>query len=143
MRTLAVLLAALALNASAQSVERPRPPGTLPLEAPPPPPPLVERTPSGPVPARAPAPAAPLPEIADPDAQITSGSREPEVTERIEGDQRIQEYRLNGKLYMQKVTPKHGKTYVLVDQKGDGTFTRLEQTLDNQVRVPQWVLWEF
>ena len=133
----AVLLAALAFDAAAQSAARPRPPGTSPLEVPPP---LTDRAPAA---TPAPAPGAPLPQINDPDPQITKGTPEPQVTERIEGDQRIQEYRLNGKLYMQRVTPKHGKAYVLVDNKGDGTFSRLEQSLDSQVRVPQWVLWEF
>jgi hypothetical protein len=44
---------------------------------------------------------------------------------------------------MMRVTPKHGRPYVLMDNKGDGTFSRLDQTLDGQVRVPQWVLVEF
>jgi hypothetical protein len=30
-----------------------------------------------------------------------------------------------------------------MDLKGDGTFTRQENALDNGVRVPQWVLMEF
>jgi hypothetical protein len=110
---LAVLAIVLACDASAQSAERPRPPGTVPLEEAPPPPPLTEKAP------------------------------EPEVTTRTEGGQTIQEYRIKGKLYMQRVTPKHGRPYILMDNKGDGTFSRLEQTLDGQVRVPQWVLVEF
>lgn len=123
----AVLFAVAAAEAFAQPV--------------PPPPPLGERPAAPP---RAATTTPPLPEIKDPeDAQITKGTPEPQVTERVEGDTRVQEYRLNGKVYMQKVTPKHGKTYVLMDHKGDGTFTRLEQSLDTQVRVPQWVLWEF
>jgi hypothetical protein len=138
---LAVLFAAVVPAAAAQSTERPRPPGTLPLEAPPPPPPLVEREPARAPAARPPLP--PLPQINDAEPHVTKGSPEPQVTERIEGDTRIQEYRLNGKLYMQRVTPRHGRTYVLMDHKGDGTFSRLEQSLDQQVRVPQWVLWEF
>jgi hypothetical protein len=114
MRTLlAVLLFALAFDASAQSTERPRPPGTVPLDEAPPPPPLTEKAP------------------------------QPEVTTRTEGEQTIQEYRIKGKLYMQRVTPKHGRPYILMDNKGDGTFSRLDQTLDGQVRVPQWVLLEF
>jgi Protein of unknown function (DUF2782) len=44
---------------------------------------------------------------------------------------------------MQKVIPKHGRPYILMDHKGDGTFTRQDNTLDNGVRVPQWVLLEF
>ena len=50
---------------------------------------------------------------------------------------------MKGKLYMVKVTPKHGHAYVLVDQKGDGTMSRHDTPLDAQVRVPQWVLLEF
>jgi len=111
---LAVLLAVLAFTVSAQSTERPRPAGTAPLADAPPPPPLSEN----PV-------------------------REPEVTTRTEGGQTFQEYRMKGKLYMVKVTPAHGKSYVLVDQKGDGTFSKQDNTLDPQVRVPQWVLLEF
>ena|SRR5437868_1318088 len=127
MKTLAAaLLATLPLLVAAQPV--------------PPPPPLNDRPAAPP---RAATTQAPLPEIRDVDPQITKGAQEPQMTERVEGDARIQEYRLNGKLYMQRVTPAHGKTYVLMDNKGDGTFTRLEQTLDPQIRVPQWVLWEF
>jgi len=121
MRTLlAVLLASFViLDASAQSVERPRPPGTRPLEEAPPPPPLTQQD-----------------KIVDP-------ANEPVVTVRIEGDQRIEEHRIGGKLFMQKVTPKHGKAYVLMDHRGDGTFTRLDSNLDQSVRAPQWVLLEF
>jgi hypothetical protein len=111
---LATLLVAVAFPAAAQSGARPRPPGTTPLEEPPPPP-LV---------------------AADP-------SFEPQVTIRTEGEQTIQEYRVNGKLYMQRVTPKNGKPYILMDHKGDGTFMRQDNPLDTGVRVPQWVLLEF
>jgi hypothetical protein len=44
---------------------------------------------------------------------------------------------------MQRVTPKTGRPYVLMDNKGDGTFTKQDNTLDNGVRVPQWVLLDF
>jgi len=115
MRTLlAVMLAALAFDALAQSTARARPPGTLPLEEIPPPLPLTE-----------------------------TNTPQPEVTTRTEGDQTIQEYRINGKLYMTLVTPRHGRPYILMDQRGDGTFNKLDNTLDGQVRVPQWVLLEF
>ena len=116
MRTaLALLLLAAVVDASAQSGARSRPPGTMPLDEPPPPPAIVQ----------------------------TDPALEEQVTVRTEGDQTVQEYRLNGKVYMQRVTPKHGRPYVLVDHKGDGTFTRQDNTLDNGNRVPQWVLLEF
>jgi len=78
-----------------------------------------------------------------PQISRTDPANEPTVTVRIEGDQRIEEHRINGKLYMQKVTPRHGRSYVLVDNRGDGTFTRLDNPLDQNLRVPQWVLLEF
>ena len=115
MRTLfAVILAVLVLDVSAQSTARALPPGSEPLADAPPPPALKENL-----------------------------VKEPEVTTRTEGGQTFQEYRISGKLYMVKVTPSHGKSYVLRDEKGDGTFSRHDQTLDPQVRVPQWVLMEF
>jgi hypothetical protein len=115
-RTAAALVAAFAfsLAAAAQSTERPKPP-TVPLEDLPPPPPMI----------------------------TTQPEPEPQVTQRNDADQSVQEYRLKGKLYMMRVTPKNGPPYVLIDLKGDGTFTRQENALDNGVRVPQWVLMEF
>ena len=116
MRTLlALVLLVTALDAASQSAARARPPGTMPLDEPPPPPAMVESDPA----------------------------LEPQVTIRKEGEQSIQEYRVKGKLYMQRVTPKHGRPYILMDHKGDGTFSKQDNTLDNGVRVPQWVLLEF
>ena len=112
---LAAVLIAVSLSAAAQSGERPRPPGTVPLQEPPPPPPMVEVDPA----------------------------MEPVVTVRTEGDQEITEYRVKGKLFMQRVTTKGGKAYVLLDHQGNGTFMRQDNPLDNGVRVPQWVLKEF
>ena len=112
---LAVLLAVAAFEAFAQSGARPRPPGTVPLDEAPPPPPM---------------------------GQAQDPTLEPQVTTRVEGDQTITEYRVKGKLYMQRVTPKNGRPYVLMDQRGDGTFNRLDNDLD-RLRVPQWVLLEF
>jgi hypothetical protein len=111
----AVIIAALAVPALAQSTARPRPAGTVPLEEAPPPPAMVEGDPA----------------------------LQPQVTTREEGGQVVQEYRIKGKLYMVKVTPRHGHPYILMDQKGDGTLMRQDNPLDTGVRVPQWVLLEF
>ena len=118
---LAVFLSAVAFASFAQSTARPRPPGTVPLEEPPPPPKMTE-----------------------PATKADPAQLEPEVTRRVdEQGQVIEEYRVKGKLYMQRVTPRGGKAYVLVDNHGDGTFMRQDNPLDNGVRVPQWVLKEF
>lgn len=62
----------------------------------------------------------------------------PQVTITKRGEDRVEEYRIRGKLYMIKVTPPHGVPYYLVDNKGDGNFTREEQ--DTGLRVPLWVI---
>ena len=111
---IAAVLASTAFTAAAQSSARPRPSGTTPLEEPPPPP-----------------------------LMATDPELEPQVTTRTEGEQTIQEYRVKGKLYMQRVTPRNGRPYILMDHKGDGTMMRQDNPLDNGVRVPQWVLLEF
>jgi hypothetical protein len=118
---LASLALALAAGAFAQSAPRPLPPGTKPLDEPPP---MLDEQPA--------APAAKQPDYAV----------QPQVTTRKEGDQTVAEYRLHGKLYMMKVTPAHGHPYVLIDERGDGTFSR-HDGLDPGLRVPQWVLLEF
>jgi hypothetical protein len=116
-KILALVLLAAAVDASAQSGARTRPPGTLPLDEVPPPPSVVDEDPS-----------------------LEQGQR---TTTRIEGENTVTEYRSGGKVVMQRVTPKHGRPYLLIDHKGDGTFTKQDNTLDNGNRVPQWVLLEF
>jgi len=45
---------------------------------------------------------------------------EPTVTIREEEGQRVEEYRLNGRVYMVKVTPEGGIPYYYIDDDGDG-----------------------
>lgn len=47
---------------------------------------------------------------------------EPTVTIREEEQRTIEEYRMNGQVYMVKVTPKGGVPYYLIDTDGDGQF---------------------
>lgn len=67
---------------------------------------------------------------------------EPQVTIIRRGEDKVEEYRIGGKLYMLKVTPPHGVPYYLVDHRGDGQYSR-QDNLDSGVRVPQWVLKRF
>ncbi len=67
---------------------------------------------------------------------------EPVITIRNKGNERIEEYRIRGKLYMMKVTPPKGKPYYLVDQLGRGEFTRNDGPTP-PVAVPQWVVKSF
>ena len=84
----------------------------------------------------------PLPEPPAPPAGMQDDSLEPQVTILKRGEEQVEEYRMNGRLYMMKVTPPHGVPYYLVDQRGDGQFSR-QNSLDPGVSVPQWVLMRF
>jgi hypothetical protein len=83
----------------------------------------------------------PLPDVPPP-VVSEDKSPEPEVTIKQKGEEKIEEYRIHGHLYMIKVTPKHGVPYYLVDAKGDGQFVR-RGSIDPGVRPPMWVIHRF
>lgn len=65
---------------------------------------------------------------------------EPTVTIREEENRLIEEYRMNGRVYMVKITPKGGIPYYYIDSDGDG---RLELDMDKQALNPvQPVYWK-
>ena len=109
-----MLLASLSLPALAQSQARPRPKDVQ----------VVEDF------------AAP-PKVKD-DKSIP----EPVVTTRKAGSDTIYEYRIQGRLYQQKVQPATGPAYYLIDEKGEGKFTRIDGP-DVKFTVPMWVLLEW
>ncbi len=85
----------------------------------------------------------PLPEPPPPPGMVEP-SLEPQVTIHKRGEDRVEEYRVNGKLYMIKVTPPHGTPYYLIDRKGDGAFAREETgVVDKGISVPMWVIHSF
>jgi hypothetical protein len=92
--------------------------------------------------AQQPAGLEPLPEPPPPPAMQADPSLEPQVTISKRGEDKVEEYRVNGKLYMQKVTPSHGVAYYLIDARGDGTWSR-QESLDSGLRVPMWVIHSF
>jgi hypothetical protein len=65
----------------------------------------------------------------------------PEVRIIEKSDATIAEYRMHGKLYQVKVTPKIGKPYFLIDPTGKGEFMRREG--GDNIAIPTWVLLEF
>ena len=67
---------------------------------------------------------------------------EPQVTITKQTEQTVEEYRVSGRLYMIKITPKVGPPYYLVDDKGDGKFVR-QESLDSGIRPPRWVIHRF
>jgi hypothetical protein len=69
---------------------------------------------------------------------------EPEVNivNKSNGDQ-VQEYRVNGQLYMIKVTPARGYPYYLMDTDGDGSLETTQHELDSGLLIPNWILLEW
>ena len=85
----------------------------------------------------------PLPEPPPPPTGLAPDpALEPEVTITRRGEDKVEEYRVNGKLYAIKVTPPHGVPYFLMDETGDGSMSRRD-SLDSGLRVPQWVIHSF
>lgn len=64
---------------------------------------------------------------------------EPQVTIRKKQGETVAEYRINNRLYMIKVTRDDGKTFYLIDERGDGQFIQRD-SLDTGLRVPMWVI---
>src|SRR5213078_4483655 len=67
---------------------------------------------------------------------------EPQVTIVRRENETIEEFRVNGRLTMVKVTPKHGRPYYLVADGASGGFVRRD-SLDSGLRIPLWVLFSF
>ena len=63
----------------------------------------------------------PIPDIPPPPLSSSADADlEPQVTITSRGEDKVEEYRLNGKLYMVKVAPSNGVAYYLWDHHGDG-----------------------
>ena len=83
----------------------------------------------------------PLPDAPPPPKIMTpeEAAMEPAVTIRKDGQNKVEEYRMNGKLYMVKITPTIGAPYYLIDHDGKGSFTRHNEALPGTT-PPQWVI---
>ena len=66
-------------------------------------------------------------------------ARDIKVTKRQSGTDMIEEYRLGGRLYKQRIQPASGSAYELIDEKGEGKFVRVDGP-DLKIAVPMWVL---
>lgn len=67
----------------------------------------------------------------------------PDITIKQSEQVTIEEYRINGQLYMIKVLPKKGLPYFLVDSDGDGDLETRRSELEPSVLVPSWVLFSW
>jgi len=67
---------------------------------------------------------------------------EPEINIIQKEDRTVEEYRMNGELYMIKVTPKVGYPYYYIDTDGDGSLESKQYELQSGL-VPNWVLFKW
>lgn len=85
-----------------------------------------------------------VPEIPDLPAQQQSGENmEPDITIKKDGEDTIQEYRIDGKLYKIKVIPAVGPPYYLLDTDGDGNMDVRRSDLDHGIQTQQWLLFSW
>ena len=66
----------------------------------------------------------PAPDLPPPPDFSLDPALEPQITIIKRGTDTVEEHRVGGKLYMLKVTPASGAPYYLIDEKGDGKWTR-------------------
>lgn len=92
-------------------------------------------------------PAAPAEDIAAPPPippKITGEEVEPSVVIRRQEDKLVEEYSINGRVYMVKITPDKGLPYYYLDEDGDGML-ELQPGDDalNPVRPAYWKVKEW
>lgn len=85
----------------------------------------------------------PLPEAPPPPEGMEGENPEPEVTITKRGEDTVEEYRINGNLYMMKVTPKVGAPYYLTKDDSNAGWARSEGDIAPTVSIPKWVLFRF
>ncbi|MDX2219081.1 MAG: DUF2782 domain-containing protein [Burkholderiales bacterium] len=115
-----LLAAALALPAGAQS-------STSPAPKKPPRPANLEK----------------LDDVPPPPNTLIDPKVKPEETIREDGENKIVEYRMKGKVYKMRVIKPDGTSYWLIDPKGDGKFIADEKGVAPTNSVPMWVVYEW
>lgn len=66
---------------------------------------------------------------------------EPTISKRKDGENEIEEYSINGEVYMVKVTPPSGKPYYLHREDRNGDWVNDGPT--RPLSVPKWILFRF
>src|SRR5438105_3766962 len=123
---IAAVVLGLSLPAAAQSPAERKLPSEIPAQRK-----SAPSTPAGKQPPLQPIPEPPPP----PPGMELDPSLEPQITIQRRGTDTVEEFRLNGRLYMIKVTPSNGRPYYLIDNVGRGDFVR-QDSYDTGTRPP-------
>ena len=85
-------------------------------------------------------------EIPEPPAlppQVESGQvPQPDVTIVERKNETIEQYSVNGHVYMVKIVPRRGPPYYLMDLDGDGELD-VRRDSPGDISIPQWVLFSW
>lgn len=65
---------------------------------------------------------------------------EPQVQIKEHHNRTVEEYRINGNLYMIKIKPRSGPAYYLVDDTGTGELEYRRDTGGREMLIPRWTL---
>ncbi len=94
--------------------------------------------------AQSPPPDAVGPEPPELPLPVESGETlEPDITIIRRGKKTIQEYRINGQLYMIKIIPDIGPPYYMIDKDHDGTMEIQRSGLDETSYINQWKIFSW
>ena len=88
-----------------------------------------------------PADAQPLEDLPPPAISNEENADEPQITIVKKKGETIEEYRVNGQLYMMKITPAHGVPYYLHKEDQDGVW--INNGPVQPVSIPKWILFRF
>jgi hypothetical protein len=70
-----------------------------------------------------------------------NAAAEPEITIIKKQGETVEEYRINGQLYMLKVTPAHGVPYYMHKEDSNGGW--LMDGPDQPLSIPKWTIFRF
>jgi hypothetical protein len=94
-----------------------------------------------PKPSTPPADLQPLEDIPPPAITNEDNADEPQITIVKKKGETIEEYRINGQLYMMKVTPAHGVPYYLHKEDQNGGW--VNDGPNQPLSIPKWTIFRF
>jgi len=80
------------------------------------------------------------PMAAELDLEYHEEELQPEVRLKDYENRSVEEYRINGNLYMVKIKPKFGPAYYLVDDTGTGELDLRRTASGRDIVIPRWTL---
>jgi hypothetical protein len=83
----------------------------------------------------------PLEDIPPPAISNDQNADEPEITIVKKKGETIEEYRVNGQLYMMKITPAHGVPYYMHKEDQNGGW--VNDGPNQPLIIPKWTLFRF